>query len=495
MASIVDDPGGKRRILFVAPDESRKTIRLGKIDRKTAETICRHVEALLSAKTNNDSLKPATASWLADIGPKLKKKLAGVGLIDAPKRAKLGEFLNRFIDNRKSSVAANTLTNFEQSKRYLVDYFGADRDLASITHADAEAWAASMAERYAPATVGRTVKRARQFFKTALRDKIIVENVFTELKAAGQPNKERQFHVDREVIFRVIEAAPDAEWRLLIALSRFGGLRCPSEHLALRWQDVNWERNRFCVNSPKTGTRWVPIFPELAPHLEDCFDRAKEGAVHIITRYRDCNANLRTMFKKIIKRAGETPWPKLFHNLRASRETELAAQYPIHVVCEWIGNTAAIAAKHYLTVREEDYAKATAKSGAESGAPVAQKAAQYAAVANCKEGKKATQAESGTKVVPLSACASDYWPECLVPPRGVEPSANPSQKLNNPRQGGAESGALADESAPGDPGLAELAAAWATLPDLTKANVLATVRAVVGATGARPKTRQTARPR
>src|SRR5262245_17048959 len=100
MASIVDDPGGKRRILFVAPDESRKTIRLGKIDRKTAETICRHVEALLSAKTNNDSLKPATASWLTDVGPKLKKKLAAVGLVDAPKRAKLGEFLDGFIANR-----------------------------------------------------------------------------------------------------------------------------------------------------------------------------------------------------------------------------------------------------------------------------------------------------------------------------------------------------------------------------------------------------------
>ena len=27
MASIVNDPGGRRRILFVAPDESRKAIR------------------------------------------------------------------------------------------------------------------------------------------------------------------------------------------------------------------------------------------------------------------------------------------------------------------------------------------------------------------------------------------------------------------------------------------------------------------------------------
>ena len=50
MASISNDPNGRRRILFVAPDSSRKTIRLGKMDRKSTEAINRHVEALLSAK-------------------------------------------------------------------------------------------------------------------------------------------------------------------------------------------------------------------------------------------------------------------------------------------------------------------------------------------------------------------------------------------------------------------------------------------------------------
>jgi hypothetical protein len=39
----------------------------------------------------------------------------------------------------------------------------------------------------------------------------------------------------------------------------------------------------------------------------------------------------------------------LFHNLRASRETELAAVYPMHVVCAWIGNTERIAAKDFET--------------------------------------------------------------------------------------------------------------------------------------------------
>ena len=67
--------------------------------------------------------------------------------------------------------------------------------------------------------------------------------------------------------------------------------------------------------------RWVPIFPELRPYLEEVFERADEGTVSIITRNRDTNANLRTQLTRIIRHAGLEPWPKLFHNLRASRET------------------------------------------------------------------------------------------------------------------------------------------------------------------------------
>jgi hypothetical protein len=140
------------------------------------------------------------------------------------------------------------------------------------------------------------------------------------------------------------------------------------------WQDVNWEKNRILIHAPKQehhadgGDRWIPIFPELRPHLEECFDLADAGAVYVITRYRDSeNTNLPTQLQRIIKRAGLKPWPKLFHNLRASRETELAQTYPLHTVCEWIGNSARIASAHYLQVTEAEFERAS-QGGAESGA-------------------------------------------------------------------------------------------------------------------------------
>ena len=146
---------------------------------------------------------------------------------------------------------------------------------------------------------------------------------------------------------------PDAQWKLLFALSRYGGLRCPSEHLRLKWADVDWEKNRILVHSPKTerndggDCRFVPLFPELRPYLLEAFEQAEEGTEYVITRCRDSKTNLRTQMERIIKWARVKPWPKLFHNLRASRESEFMREYDPATVCKWIGNSPAVAAKHY----------------------------------------------------------------------------------------------------------------------------------------------------
>ncbi len=76
-------------------------------------------------------------------------------------------------------------------------------------------------------------------------------------------------------------------------------------------------------------------------------------------RYREPNTNLRTQLEKIIKRASVKPWPKLFHNLRASCETDLAKIHPIKAVCDWIGNSITVAQRHYLQTTEEDFERAS----------------------------------------------------------------------------------------------------------------------------------------
>ena len=69
--------------------------------------------------------------------------------------------------------------------------------------------------------------------------------------------------------------------------------------------------------------------------------------------------------------AGLEPWPKLFQNLRSTRPTELEESFPSHVVCKWMGNSRAVAAKHYLQVTDEHFSKAV------------QNPVQYALVGSC----------------------------------------------------------------------------------------------------------------
>jgi len=387
MASISDDPGGRRRITFKNSDREHKTIRLGKVSRRLAEEVKIKVEVINAAAIHGVAIDGETAEWLSKIGDAVHAKLARAGLVELRKslgpkpQGALGEFLECYIAGR-TDVKPRTRINLDSARRRLVEYFGEDKALEQITAGDAKDWAIWLNGRYARGTMGRTIKRAKQFFQAAIDKELISKNPFSKIRPPSQVNETRKFFVRQEVAYKVLEACPDAEWRLLFALSRFGGLRCPSEHLALTWADVDWERDRFRVTSSKTehyegkAERWVPIFPELRPYLEEAFELAQDGAQYVINRYRDRNSNLRTQLNRIIRRAGLEPWPKLFQNLRASRETELAEAFPVHVVCAWIGNTERIAAKHYLQVTEDHFAQgaATQKSGAQNGAHYAKTA-------------------------------------------------------------------------------------------------------------------------
>ena len=171
----------------------------------------------------------------------------------------------------------------------------------------------------------------------------------------------------------MIAVCPDPQWKLLLALSRYAGLRCPSEHLALRWTDVDFESGRMTVRSTKTehhadkGIRVVPIFEELRPYLAEVFNQREPDNAFVITRYRHANANLRTQFIRYIRKAGFNPWPRLFHNLRASCQTELVERFPSHVVSKWIGNSEAVARKHYLQTTDAHFSKAIGIHGELSG--------------------------------------------------------------------------------------------------------------------------------
>jgi integrase len=248
MASIGSDPNGRKRILFVAGDGRRMTVRLGKMSAKQADAFKVKVEDLIGAANGAGMVHDETSRWLAGLDDKMHARLVAVGLAkprNGGGTALLGPFIDAYLKTLPRAKE-HTLLNWQQVRKWMVDFFGETRDVRTVTAADAEDWTAHMrAGNLGDNTIRRHTGRARQLFKAAIRRGVVRgANPFEGMAATVRADKARQFFVTRDAAAKVLDACPDAQWRLLFALSRYGGLRCPSEHLALKWSDVDWEKNR-----------------------------------------------------------------------------------------------------------------------------------------------------------------------------------------------------------------------------------------------------------
>jgi integrase len=412
------------RIQFYDPMGKRHSVWLGRVRSNHANEVASHIENLVDAAKHGATVPPKTLAWLQDEATdKVTERLANAGLCNARERSTLDAFICAYIDSREDA-SENTVRNFHNSRQKLVDYFAAEKPLHDIKTGDADDWRQWLVNKeYSDATISKAVKHAKHFLLMAKRKGLVRLNPFHHLKAGGEENESRKRFIERSVIDRVIEQAPDTQWKLIIALARYGGFRCPSEVLSLTWADVDWEAGRITVTSPKTkrqgkAFRVIPLFPELRPLLEIAFDEAAEGTLHVVTKYRQRNANLRTQFERILKRAGVQPWERLFQNLRATRETELANEYPLHVVTAWMGNTEKVASKHYLQVTDAHFEQAQrAKTGATTCHNVPKAAPQELAAirTEAQETKEPPELTSQVTILPTVTDSAE------APPRGVEP--------------------------------------------------------------------------
>ena len=181
---------GRATVQFIDVDGKRKSIRLGAVPKRTADAIKLRVEALLNAKITNTPVDRDTASWLTGIGADLADKLAAVGLIEERDNSTLADFTANYI-KRRTDIKPRTRINLEQCRTRLIDFFGANRSLRSISQGDADDWLLWLKDRYADGTTGRAIKRAKQFFRAAVRSKLIPANPFDDVKPPSMVNESR----------------------------------------------------------------------------------------------------------------------------------------------------------------------------------------------------------------------------------------------------------------------------------------------------------------
>ncbi len=65
--------------------------------------------------------------------------------------------------------------------------------------------------------------------------------------------------------------------------------------------------------------------------------------------------------------------------MRASRQTELESQFPLHVVCSWLGNSESVAKDSYLLVTDSHFQAAVKPNSCATGVLLVEKTADSCA--------------------------------------------------------------------------------------------------------------------
>jgi integrase len=379
-------------VQFEGADGSRRTIRLPGFTANQVKTVKRHVRALNASRIANLPIDEETARWLSGVHGWLRDKLVETGLIDSHSgkpQVSLGDFLREYMQSRESLVKSGNLANGTLKPDYLTiecleDFWNAERPIAEFTEGDAFDffdWLLISGGRPLKRCGGEIVIRERKplmestakkrcsiaskFFIHARRKRLIDENPFDDVDRGNMAAEDNEF-IRADDARSVLKQLPDNEWRLLFGLARWGGLRIGSEPRQLLWEHVQWEEQKISVHSPKNKRykgkekRLIPLFPELLPLLRAWQSEAPKGQPYILPMLIGrTDAALRDTMHRAIKSAGLNIWANLWRSLRSTRQTELEDQgIPTHVVCYWMNNSPKVAAKHYLKLHEEHYAKA-----------------------------------------------------------------------------------------------------------------------------------------
>lgn len=351
--------GKRREVQFIFRGKHR-VVRLGRVTTKQAGTVRLHIEQLIAGHNTGHPAADNTQAWLRDLPDEMHDRVARTGLCDPRHTYTIKAWIDRCIDAKGATDAAATTTRREQAKRFALAHFDHDRDLRTVTPGDADDFELFMRKgKLAEATIRKRLADVRAWFAAAVRHRLIDENPFADIKVTVPATLDHHY-VTAVQAHAVMAELPNARLRAVFALARWGGLRTPSEHVALKWDDVDWHRSRFVVQDVKRKReRTVPMFPELVPPLREWFEQVPVGSVQVFPGMSRNSSALVTATERAIKSAGLERWPRLFQNLRASRETELIADAMQHgrditTVCGWIGNSPEVAMKHYMMSRQAE---------------------------------------------------------------------------------------------------------------------------------------------
>jgi integrase len=397
-------------------ERKRYTIYLSKKHTKQfAQSMKDIVDQLLLSRINMSYPPQRVIKWIEVAPSTIKTKLERAGLIEVVKPITIEQMIQQFISIKTPDIKPRTLEKYNINAIRFWAYFGQKNDIklspelvqkfqlwlqpkftspvvnrtinyiqnvlkgaklernnenttrfwafigketlvTNVTSDEIHNWKKWLLNKYATETVQSTITSIRSAFDYVVKKKIVPENPLDNIRCIIKVNRSKDRVITPDEYVKLLDACPNNQWRVIIALSRIGGVRGPCEIRDLHWNDINFQHNVITIREPKTehhtgqGERLMPLFQDLRVELERLYaDPEYKSKDYVITFFnRNLNQISLTHYtNSISQRAGLGKIERFFDNMRTTRSNELVRMYGSDLENAWLGHSDKTRKKYY----------------------------------------------------------------------------------------------------------------------------------------------------
>lgn len=178
-----------------------------------------------------------------------------------------GEIADKWLEVRSSKISPRTRQAYVSHVSHLKNYFGKEK-ITKIDRKSIECFLAVFAKTHEAKTVNDVLGKMKAILEAAIDWGYI--NVSPAAKVSRYRVRRAEIKaLDPSDVFKVAAAASDRA-RPIILTAYYTGMRI-GEIFALRWNDVDFERNQITIRKSKTdaGIRIIPMMPDLRALLKE----------------------------------------------------------------------------------------------------------------------------------------------------------------------------------------------------------------------------------
>lgn len=247
---------------FTLPDGRRTQRSTKSVDRKEAQRIANKYEDV--AETGRDRRLTETQA---------RKVIADIFAIsnrDVLPSSSIKDYLESWLKRKELEASAPTHQRYSTVVEHLLKFLGAKAglDIAHLSSKEITGFRDHLANRFTSGTVNISLKILRSALAQARRDGLIDVNEaerVTMIRVKAREQSRRPFTLGE---LRQIMAVANAEWRGLILMGLYTGLRL-SDVATLTWANVDLQQREIRVVSGKTDRQQIlPIAQTLLKYLE-----------------------------------------------------------------------------------------------------------------------------------------------------------------------------------------------------------------------------------